>query len=81
MPYDIITRYYPDLPTSDFVVLHHNVLLPQVRNMRKLSGDIVVHAGTNNLLMSDVWFWDWEKRDPNCYAQKLMAQDKRILHL
>jgi len=62
--YDIqIRRHFNSV--EDRIVLKTGLRnLDEAREARVLSGDLVVHAGTNNIVKSDEWLWDWEKVVP-----------------
>jgi hypothetical protein len=40
------------------------------KNSRQVSGDLVFDATTNRLELGYWWLWDWERKDPNCYARQ-----------
>ena len=44
--------------------------LEQARDARQVSGDLVVGAGTTEVVRSTRWMWDWEKADPISYAMR-----------
>jgi hypothetical protein len=37
---------------------------------RQVSGDLVVHAGTHEIVRNRLWFFKWELKDKDCYAQR-----------
>lgn len=54
----------------DYVAFHHGVhTLVEARNLRMCSGDIVVHAGTLDIVQDYEWLWDWEKTASVSYAR------------
>lgn len=44
--------------------------LEKAKEARKVSGDLVVYYWTKEVVKDPSWLWDWEKNDPNCYAQR-----------
>lgn len=65
MRYEI--RYYRDLD-HDYVLLATCATLAEARELRAVSGDLVVDAETNTVVADADWLWDWEKTDPQSYA-------------
>ena len=58
---------------NDYVEVKRNLdTLEQARDSRAVSGDLVVFAGTMDVVPSDEWLWDWEKQDSQSYAQRAM---------
>lgn len=51
--------------------------LEKARNARFVSGDLVVYWGTTQVVNSKEWLFDWEKLDPDCYAQKAIRFDNK----
>mgnify|MGYP007017461403 CR=1 FL=1 len=43
---------------------------------RKVSGDLVVHVETLQIVQDKGWLWGWEFKNPDCYAQKMMHRDR-----
>lgn len=56
--------------SQDRVVIAKNVPLLRARSHRVISGDLVVQTGTTKIVINTVWLWDWEKKDPNSYANR-----------
>jgi dipeptidase len=55
----------------DYVVTAGAVpTLEAARDARSLSGDLVVRAGTREVIADPTWLWDWEKAQPHCYAAR-----------
>ena len=44
--------------------------LEKAKAARVVSGDLVVHWSSGRVVTDPAWLWDWEKADPNCYAQR-----------
>lgn len=45
--------------------------LEEAKARRQVSGDLVVHADTYEVVKSDEWLWDWEKKEERPgYARK-----------
>lgn len=47
--------------------------LEEARNKRSVSGDLVVYASNHEVVKSYDWLFDWEKLNPNCYAQQAIG--------
>jgi hypothetical protein len=50
--------------------------LERAKAARVVSGDLVVSWKTGEIIKSEEWLFDWEKEDPNCYAQRAIAFGK-----
>lgn len=68
-------RYYRDLD-DDYVLLATCTTLDEARDLRKVSGDLVVDAETNTVVADPQWLWDWEKTDPQSYAQHYLGRHR-----
>lgn len=44
--------------------------LDEISALRKVSGDLVVYAGTTNVVTDPFWLFPWEKKDSESYARK-----------
>ena len=44
--------------------------LEKAKEARKVSGDVVVYWQSKEIVKSQDWLWDWEKINPNCFAQR-----------
>jgi len=63
--------------TGELLVLHSGVSsVEDAKNLRKCSGDLVVYGGTNHVVVSNEWLWEWEKEDPTSYASRCIARAK-----
>jgi len=51
------------------------VSLTQAVRSRVVAGDLVFN-NDNTINQSEDWLWDWEKKDPKCYARK--AQNNNL---
>ena len=72
--YSIVSRRWYDTP-EDMVVLHSGILsIQEVRKLRLISGDLVVDKN-GIVIQHDKWLFDWEKKDPTCYARKAQEWD------
>jgi hypothetical protein len=71
MKYEI--RYYRD-SDNDYVVLATCDTIEQARDLRVVSGDLVVEAATNTVVADPSWLWDWEKTDPGSYARHQLGR-------
>jgi len=69
MRYDIHFRRDHDKPHDYALIAISLPSLEAARDARKVSGDLVVYAGTTNIVKNKSWLWDWEKADPDVYAQ------------
>lgn len=57
----------------DRVVLKTGLMtLEEVRNAREMSGDYPIFTQSGRLVLSDSWLWEWEKKNPHCYAQQVL---------
>lgn len=55
----------------DYSTYHRRIeTLELCAEFRAVSGDIVVHSGTTNVVQSQDWLFEWEKKDPNSYAYR-----------
>lgn len=71
MSYDVV--YYGDpWPKGKHFVAYGCETLAAAAEMRRVSGDLVVFACTDKIVPVTDWLFDWEKRDPNAYASKLV---------
>lgn len=55
---------------KDFTKVGFASTIAEAKKLRKVTGDLIVHAETHEVVKSRVWLWDFELKDPNCYAQK-----------
>lgn len=53
---------------GNYVVLAAGTL-EKLTQYRKQSGDLIVDSQLN-VVQDPSWLFDWEKNDPNCYAQR-----------
>lgn len=67
--YEIHFRRWHNTP-RDFSRVGVATTLDEAREKRCMSGDLVVHADTHQVVKSPEWLWDWEKQDPDSYAQR-----------
>lgn len=51
--------------------------LAEAKNLRSVSGDLVVNQETNKVVSGADWLFDWEKSDPNCYARRAQKFDNQ----
>lgn len=51
-----------------FVTIGRADDLDEARGLRLVSGDIVVCAGTDRVVKDPSWLWEWERADPDSYA-------------
>ena len=68
-------RYYQDW-SSRYVLLATCSSLDEARELRKLSGDLVVDSTTDTVVADPQWLWDWEKHDPRAYAHQNLGQHR-----
>lgn len=52
--------------------------LQGAKEARVCSGDLVVHSTTGKIVSDPLWFFEWEKIDPTCYAQKAIEWQERM---
>ena len=48
--------------------------LQEAAAFRKVSGDLVCDLATGKVVKDTSWLFDWEKADPNCYAQRIIQR-------
>lgn len=79
--YDVIfPRNYDDL--TDRSVIATCCSREDVIKSRRVSGDLVVHHGTNELVTDMWWLFPWEDIDPESYAHRaIMYYRERINEL
>ena len=64
-------RFFYSTRPEDYVVIAKNIRsIDEAKDRRWASGDLVVEQATGIIIPYHDWLWDWEKADPNCYAQK-----------
>jgi hypothetical protein len=75
--YEIHHRRWLNTPRDYIIVGKHWFFtsLEEARAARQVSGDLVVHRRTGKVVDDPTWLFDWEKTDPNCYAQKAIRHD------
>ena len=56
---------------GNYTILHDNLRLSDVKSKRKQSGDIVLRFDFTTVKHT-FWLFEWEKENPNCYAQKVI---------
>ena len=53
-----------------FVTFDNCYTLFEAREIRKVSGDVVIDLETGKVAQSHEWLWEWELLDETCYSQK-----------
>jgi hypothetical protein len=76
--YDIHNRRFFDTVKDRVVLVVGLPTLKAARLHREVSGDIVVYHGTNKVVPSTEWLFDWEVKDLNCYARKAINHSKKV---
>ncbi len=71
--YDVI--FQNDYHGQYVVVAQSLKSLEEASNSRQVSGDIVVHHNTTNVVRDEAWLWDWEKNDDGCYAKRRIQKE------
>lgn len=56
---------------DNFAVLKSGTLV-ECFKARVVSGDLIL-TPSGEVLQGETWLFDWEKRDPNCYARRMQA--------
>lgn len=59
----------------DYVLIGNADSKEEIAAIRKTSGDLVINS-SGEIVTDPFWLFDWEKKDPNCYAQKAIAWQK-----
>jgi hypothetical protein len=67
--FDIHHRRHFFSTTDRGVMAERLPTLEAAKNARFVSGDLVVYSGTNDIVPSEEWLWDWEKKSEHCYAK------------
>jgi len=52
--------------------------LEQARHARIVSGDLVVHAETLEIVENPEWLWWWERKNYQCYAQRAIGKRLKV---
>lgn len=83
--YDIVhMRHWQfplDLRQEEAAIIHRGVkTLAEARDLRFVSGDLVVYSGTMKIVPDDEWLWDWEKNSPQSYAQRGILHEMSQVH-
>jgi hypothetical protein len=71
--YEVHYRRWLDTP-KDYSKVGEASTLEEAKNFRAVSGDLVVHRDTHKVVKDSAWLWDWERADPQCYAQRAIRQ-------
>lgn len=62
---------------DDRVVMRERIAtLAEARDLRVVSGDLVVYQKTSEVVVNDEWLWDWEKAKDECYARRAINSVK-----
>lgn len=78
--YAVVATRGDNLPRihRDFQVIATGLRsLEDALKMRVVSGDLVINTHTLEVSQSDAWLFSWEKRDKNCYAQRMQRLELR----
>jgi hypothetical protein len=67
--YSVIFRNDRD-PLNCAVICKRCPTIAYARAMRRVSGDIVVHSDTHEVVKDFGWLWEWELLDKNSYAYR-----------
>lgn len=54
--------------TNDYALIGTAETIEEAKEKRVVSGDLVVHAVTHNVVQDIGWLWDWERNNPQSYA-------------
>jgi hypothetical protein len=56
---------------DDYVIIAQRLhTVQEAAQLRCVSGDLVVNEWNNEIVRDTSWLFEWEKKDPNCYAQR-----------
>ncbi len=61
-------------PDLNHTLLKEASTLTEIANMRFMSGDLVVDD-KGEIIKDPIWLFNWEKDDPNCYAQQKIREN------
>ena len=79
---DAVSPWRRIAPMDGVYVARSLQTIEAARDARQVSGDIVVHAGTSDVVQDYAWLWDWEQPDSYALraieAQKLWSNQKRL---
>ena len=53
--------------------------LEEAREKRMVSSDLVWEEATGKIVKDPGWLFDWERKDPNAYAQQMILCAARLL--
>jgi hypothetical protein len=77
--YDVIFRN--DYRRTQFTVVAKGVpSLEAAQAARLVAGDLVVHAGTQDIVVDERWLWPWEKTSPVSYARREIAKEAQRIY-
>jgi hypothetical protein len=57
--------------SGDFVLIDTSTNLMELAERRTVSGDLIVDD-TGKVVQEPSWLFDWELKQPNCYARRKM---------
>ena len=72
--YEIHFRRWFDT-VDDYAVCAKFNCLAESANYRLVSGELVVHAGTNHVVVDQCWLFPWERTDENSYARRAIQHE------
>lgn len=58
---------WPSNPRS-YIKLGSFRTLKEAARARQMTGDLVFNLESGEIEQSQEWLFDWERKDPNCYA-------------
>ena len=68
-------RYYQDW-NSQYILIATCASLDEARELRKVSGDLVVDSTTNVVVADPRWLWDWETKAEHSYARQHLGRHR-----
>ena len=74
--YAIHHRKNYDTPKS-FVVIAAASFREEAIQQRKMSGDLLIDLSSMKIDTKTDWLFPWEENDPQCYAQRAIAWQKK----
>ncbi len=73
----IFPRDIDTIEKGDYVLCAKNLTsIGEAQSKRKVSGDLVVFQETMEIVPFDNWLFEWEKKNPSCYAQRAIEMAK-----
>lgn len=67
-------NHFGSNPTFDhYQICAKGQTLAEIASKRTMSGDLIFCQETKEIVQDDSWLFSWEKKDPDCYAQRKIS--------